>query len=257
MLSITAAPVSASADAVLSALTAAGVGAYFDPEERVIFAHPAAVAQDSVLHGEHIMLSWSAFGPDSPHQDRARFEATAWIPDGRPDFHQLGTVYTTPVRRALTAEAEQCARAVDEWFSSPRPTAGALLLGALAEYGIRADSDDVGMSYAVAFDPETPSWNVRSGFHLSVGDRDPSVDHVPASHTGWTVFVHDDQGEPIGDPLYIAGSGGLVDCAGDSAAVAAVIADFLSAPVSRHCDCYSQERYGRRHDRECNRYRRP
>jgi hypothetical protein len=161
------------------------------------------------------------------------------------------------VRHTLATEAEQCARAVAEWFSSPRPTAGALLLGALAEYGIRADSDDVGMSCAVAFDRETPSWNVRSSFHLSVGDRAPSVDHVPASHTGWTVFVHDDRGEPIGEPLYIAGGGGLVDCAADSATAAARIADYISAPVSRHCDCYSQERYGRSHDRECNRYPRP
>ncbi|MFC8950944.1 MULTISPECIES: hypothetical protein [Streptomyces] len=257
MPSTTASPIAASAAAVLSALTAAGAGAYFDPEERVIFAHPAAVAQDNALRGEHIMIRWSACDLDHSHQDRVRFEATAWIPDGRPDFHQLGTVYTTPVPRDLASEAGQCARAVAEWFSSPRPTAGAVLVAALAEYGIRADSDDVGMSYAVAFDPETPSWKVRSGFHLSVGDRDPSVDHVPASHTGWTVCVHDDQGEPIGDPLYIAGSGGLVDCAGDSAAAAAVVADYLSAPVSRHCDCYSQERYGRYHDRECNRYRRP
>ncbi|MFE9137817.1 hypothetical protein [Streptomyces sp. NPDC007355] len=217
---------------VLSTLRAAGVGAYFDPEQRVVFAHSAAVAQDDALNGEHIMLRWSACNPGHPHQDRARFEATAWIPDGRPEFHELGTVYTTPMPRDLVIEAEQCARAVTEWFSSPRPTAGALLLAALAEYGIRAESDDVGMSYAVAFDPETPSWNVRSGFHLSVGDRDPSVDHVPASHTGWTVCVHDDQGEPIGDPLYIAGSGGLVDCTSDSAAAAAVIAAAHERPAA-------------------------
>ncbi|QCX82147.1 hypothetical protein C9F11_42835 (plasmid) [Streptomyces sp. YIM 121038] len=48
-----------------------------------------------------------------------------------------------------------------------------------------------------------------------------------------------------------------MDYAEDSASVAALIADYLTAPVSRHCGCYSQERYGRWHDRECNRYRRP
>lgn len=252
----TASSTTASAGAALSALTAAGVGAHFAPEERVILAYPAAITQDAALQGEHIRIRWSC-DPDHPHQDRVRFEATAWIPGGRPNFHPLGTAYTTPMPRDLASEAGQCARAVAEWLSSPRPTAGAVLVAALAEYGIRADSDDVGMSYAVAFDPETPPRNVRAGFHLSVGDRDPSVDHVPASHTGWTVCVHDDQGEPIGDPLHVAGNGGLVDCVGDSAAAAAVIADYLSAPVSRHCDCYSQERYRRYHDRECNRYRRP
>ncbi|MFJ8752325.1 hypothetical protein ACIREO_23760 [Streptomyces sp. NPDC102441] len=141
--------------------------------------------------------------------------------------------------------------------TSAAATAGAMLLDALTAYGVRVDSDAVGMSYAVAFEPDTPSWSVRSSFHLSVADRAPSVEHAPVSHTGWTVFAHDDQGEPLGDPLYIAGSGGLVDCAADSAAAAMFIADYLTAPVSRHCDCYSQERYGRRHDRACNRYRKP
>ncbi|MCX4682339.1 hypothetical protein OG413_44970 [Streptomyces sp. NBC_01433] len=146
--------------------------------------------------------------------------------------------------------------------SNPAPesaasTAGAMLLDALAAYDVRAHSDAIGMTYAVAFEPDTPSWRVRSSFHLSVGDRASSVEHAPAAHTGWTVFVHDDQGEPLGDPLYIAGDGDLVDCAADSAAAAMLMADYLTAPVSRHCDCYSQERYGQRHDRECNRYRKP
>ncbi|MDX5570519.1 hypothetical protein PYK79_54595 [Streptomyces sp. ID05-04B] len=38
---------------------------------------------------------------------------------------------------------------------------------------------------------------------------------------------------------------------------AAVVADYLSAPVSLRYDRYSQERYGRHHDRKCNRHRRP
>ncbi|MFD8609516.1 hypothetical protein [Streptomyces sp. NPDC059631] len=36
-----------------------------------------------------------------------------------------------------------------------------------------------------------------------------------------------------------------------------VIADFVTAPVSRHCDCYNNEHPSRPHDPACNRYARP
>lgn len=112
-------------------------------------------------------------------------------------------------------------------------TAGDLLLAALAEYGITTHSDWIGMSYAIPLDPGTPEQRIRDSAHLSVGDRGPSIEHDPGEHTGWTVFLHDEHGMPLGDPLYIAGDGGLVDCTEESAVTAAVIADFLTAP-DRH-----------------------
>jgi hypothetical protein len=241
---------------ITSTFVNAGVGAFWEAEEGMLIAHPLTTRQDDALNGEHIMVEWSSAVPNTPTEERATLTATVWVPDGKPDFMQVATAYSTPDSRPLDEEAAQCARAVAEWFAEPRPTAGKVLLAALAEYGITTYDDHLGMSYGIPVDQDTAPVHIRNGFHLSVGDRQPMVDHVPAAHTGWTVFVHDDEGEPIGDPLYISGDGGLVDCAEDSAAAAAAIAEFITAPFSRHCDCYSQERYGRRHDHECNRYRR-
>lgn len=245
------------ASTIMSALTAAGVGASWETEEGLLIAHPLATPLDDALKSEHVMVAWSSGVPNRPVEERALLEATAWVPNGAPDFDQIATVYLTPDSRLIGEEAAQCARAVAEWFAEPRPTAGAMLLAALAEYGITTFDHDGGTTYAIPVDQDTGPIHIRRNFHLSVGDRESMVGHVPAAHTGWSIFVHNDDGEPIGDPLYIVGDGGLLDCAQDTAAAAAAIADYITAPVSRHCDCYSQERYGRRHDRECNRYRRP
>ncbi|MFE3601389.1 hypothetical protein [Streptomyces sp. NPDC059142] len=132
------------------------------------------------------------------------------------------------ITRPLDQLAE-CAIAIAEWVSDPYPTAGSVLLAALAVHGIAAHTDALGMSYAIPLDPATPAADVYSRAHLSVADRSPEIEHDPAVHTGWTVFQHDENGEPVGDPLYIAGDGEPVDCWVESAIAAAVIADWLTA----------------------------
>ncbi|WP_208874745.1 hypothetical protein [Streptomyces sp. PBH53] len=197
---------------VLEALAAVSVPGYFDEDEGIVIAHPADVPQNKAKRGEHVVVF--------PHRG---YYVTAWEPDGTPDFTQIATVYEGN-------DVNLCARAVAQWFTTPRPSAGAVLLAALAQWGITAHSDDVGMSYAIPVDPSTRAKDVRNRPHLSVGDRNPSVEHVPAAHTGWTVFVHDENGEPVGDPVFISGDGGPVDCDADSAAAAEAIADYLTHP---------------------------
>ncbi|MFF3256479.1 hypothetical protein ACFYWP_37110 [Actinacidiphila glaucinigra] len=127
------------------------------------------------------------------------------------------------------AQLDQCVEAIAEWCTDPFLTSGAMLLAELAEYGITATSW-IGMSYAIPVDLSTPEEEIYDHPHLSVADRNPSVDHLPVAHTGWTVFEHDANGEPIGDPLYITGNGEPVDCATDSKKCAAFIADWLISP---------------------------
>ncbi|MFD4412416.1 hypothetical protein [Streptomyces sp. NPDC058475] len=123
----------------------------------------------------------------------------------------------------------ECVEAIADWVTNPLPTAGSVLLAALAKYGVIAHTD-VGLSYAIPLDPTTPASEAYSRAHLSVADRSPSIEHDPAAaHTGWTVFLHDANGEPVGDPLYITGDGEPVDCTADSAAAAELIADWLTA----------------------------
>ncbi|MFE2314140.1 hypothetical protein ACFXC8_13255 [Streptomyces sp. NPDC059441] len=122
-----------------------------------------------------------------------------------------------------------CIERIAEWVTNPLPTAGSVLLAELAKYGIAAHTD-IGLSYAIPVDPATPAAEAFSRAHLSVADRNPSIEHDPAFHTGWTVFVHDEDGTPIGDPRYIAGDGEQpVDCTADSVLCAAYISDWLTA----------------------------
>lgn len=205
---------------VLEALAAAGVPAYLD-EEGFVVAHPVDVPRDSALKGEHLLLcgvDGRPFGDtDLGHR------VTAWRPDPVWDFDEIDTVC-----EALRRDADQCARTAAEWFSTPRPSAGAVLRTALTTRGITAHSDHLGMSYAIPLNPTTATADIYTGPHLSIGDRNPSVDHMPSAHTGWTVFEHDANGEPIGAPLFISGDGGPVDCTADSTAAAEAIADFLT-----------------------------
>ncbi|MEU0857456.1 hypothetical protein ABZ352_18735 [Streptomyces griseofuscus] len=258
MPSTTTAPVPPSAEIVLSALSAAdGAAGFFDQEDRAIYAHPTSVPRANALDALHVMIDYETFDPEQPYADRALFTATAWIPDGAPDYHQVGTVYSTDVRRPFAEEAARCAQAVADWFAQPGRTAGSVLLAALEEYGI-TPGDGLSVAYGAHSDTyDIPVLLGEAYGRLSVADRDGSLRHLPGAHTGWSVFLHDEHGEPLGDPVYLAGTDCTVDCAEDSAAAAALIADWLTWPASRHCDCYSQERYGRWHDRECNRYAGP
>ncbi|MER7223397.1 hypothetical protein [Streptomyces rubradiris] len=204
---------------VLSALSDIGVPAFYDQGEMVVLAHPAGTSRNHVVTGEHVTIT--VLG------DRT-VKATAWKP-GSPDYHPIADVYESPAgETTLAQEAAQSAAAVAQWFTEPRPTAGGVLLAALAEHGITHVADHRGMSYAVPVDPDTQSADAYNGPHLSIADRSASVDHVPAAHTGWSIFTHDRNGEPVGDPIYIAGDGRVLDCHADSRAAAAFVAAYLA-----------------------------
>lgn len=257
MSSTTSAPVLPSVTTVLGALTAAGLGAHFDPEDGVVIAYPAAVPTANAFDGAHVTVQWDTTGPQQPHEDGARFTASAWIPDGPPDYHEVTTVHSTAAPGSLAAEAEVCARAVAAWLSHPANIAGNTLLSALAVHGITPGN---GLSVDYGGHSDTVSVTIRLGRDtygtLVVADRAGSLRHVPAQHTGWSVFLHDERGEAVGDPVYITGDGRTVDCAQDSSAAARFIADCLSASL-RHCCCYARESHNPRHDRECHLYALP
>ncbi|WP_394426784.1 hypothetical protein [Streptomyces sp. SGAir0957] len=242
-----------SATVLLTALSAVGVCAYYDRENRAILAHAADVPRAEALNHVHVMLGWIAFPSKQPDADRACVTATIRRPDGTPQsHHQAGALYRTARLRPIADEAQAAACAVAAWMTGR--SAGLMLLSALAEYGITpGDGLSIGPD---RFDIPLPFTHGFWG-RLSIADRFYSVRHAPEAHTGWHMFLHDERGEPVGDPVFVTGAGGLVDCAEDSAVLAAAVADWLTSPVSRHCDCYGNERPGRPHDRECNRYRLP
>ncbi|RSS95079.1 hypothetical protein EF903_05415 [Streptomyces sp. WAC05292] len=248
-----------SAAEIVTAVNAAGAAAFFDHEEELLFAHPRHVPEERALDGAHILVDYKSFDPDQPYADRAWFEATEWVPDGGIDFHRQATIYTTSGWQPFAAEAARCAEAVAEWLAAPGVTAGTVLRAALAEYGI-TPGDGLSVTYGTHSDRfDVPVAFSRGAYGLlTLADRDGSLRHLPGAHTGWSILLHDERGEPVGDPVYITGNGDTaIDCAADSAAAAALVADWLTAPVSRHCDCYAQERHFQRHDPECNRYAGP
>ncbi|MBY8887235.1 hypothetical protein K7472_20630 [Streptomyces sp. PTM05] len=107
-------------------------------------------------------------------------------------------------------------------------TAGRVLRAALAERNVTVH-EGTGPYYAIPLDPATPAQEVYHRAHLSVADRNTSTEHDSPAHTGWTVFLRDDNGESVGEPLYIAGDGEVIDCTVESAAAAAFIAGWLTA----------------------------
>ncbi|MER5301394.1 hypothetical protein ABT039_18230 [Streptomyces lasiicapitis] len=204
---------------VIEALAAADVPAYYDENEGLLIAHSADTPRERAILGEHVVIQ-------PLDREGNGYCAVAWEPNGLSYYKEIASVYETP-----GTDVNLCARAVAEWFTTPRPSAGDVLLAALAGWGITAHTDGIGMSYAIPVDPATPEADIRNRPHLSIGDRNPSIEHVPAAHTGWTLFLHDENGEPVSAPLYISGDGGPVSCDADSAAVAEVIADFLTSPA--------------------------
>lgn len=267
--------VTPSASVLLKALTAAGVPAFYDEGDDVIYAHPDSVTQDQTFHHAHVMINWTKTYPDSIAETYVA--VTLWKPDGLTDFDQINTLYATPGQGPLAEEAQRAAQAAADWMANRR--ADGLLLNALAEYGLlpargalmTPDQFDTVCALAKNGTPPVTgvlisadridipiSFGHGEWGRLSIADRACSVQHVPSVHTGWSMFLHDEHGEPVGDPVFISGGNdAFVDCAADSAELAAAAADWVTAPVSRHCDCYNNEQPGRPHDRECNRYAHP
>ena len=217
--------------AILTALTGTNVTGHYDQEMDTVFAYPAGTPQDQALHGGHVMIDCETSDTTTGGgEQQVQFDVTAWT-HGRTGSPLPTDVYQTPTPRTLTAEAQQCVKAVVEHFTVPRPTAGTLLSAALAKHGIIPVCDDPGMIYVVPLDPDTATADAYTSPRLSIGDRNASTGHLPAAHTGWTVFPHDGNGglAGFGEPLYIAGDGELVvDCTEDAATAAAVIAGYLT-----------------------------
>ena len=216
------------ATAILSALTDAGMAGHFDLRRGTVVAYPAGIPRERAIYREHAVINCKA----TVDGDQAWLNAATWIPDIPVGYRFTADIYQTPTGRTLTAAKEmaQCAKAVAEYFTVPRPTAGAVLFAALAEYGITPVRTDTGTSYTVPYGPGTAVADVSPSPYLSIGTRYLTVDHVPAAHSGWIVSLHQGNGEVAGNrklPLYRAGIGGLADCIEDSAAAAAAIADFL------------------------------
>jgi hypothetical protein len=222
-------PVPPTAAAIIFAFKNAGVPAFYDRNDCVIYAHPAAVPESRALRTEHVMVEWT---PSDPAPGEARLKATAWVPDGLPDFDQVGTVYTTPEQGPLADEAAQCARAVTQWFAKPRPKARAVLLAALAEYGITPHI--IYGHWGVLAEIRLEELGVGRGT-LEVADRGFSLDHLADAHTGWSIFPRDERRVCLSNPIYISGDGRTtVDCATDSADAAKAIADHLTTPPAPH-----------------------
>ncbi|WP_228983489.1 hypothetical protein [Streptomyces sp. DH12] len=129
------------------------------------------------------------------------------------------------------ARLDECVEAIAEWATSPLPTAGDVLLAELAKRGITAYPDGMGTSYMIPLDPASAGWGFFEGAQLTVADCHSSVELPPALHTGWMVWQHDEDGEPVGGARHLAGGDGrqLVDCTADSAKLAAFAADWLAA----------------------------
>ncbi|MFD3514831.1 hypothetical protein [Streptomyces sp. NPDC058657] len=220
----------ASVPTIMAALDMHGIPAFYDPADELLIAHPAAVSRDKAMESEHITIDLYGFdGADS--KPSGGLTAKGWSVNAEQHFVEEATVFEALAGDPIAYLAPWGALAISQWLAPARRTAGDVLRTALAQWNITAHTDGLGMSYAVPMDPATPAEDVRNHLHLSVGDRNPSVEHVPAVHTGWTVWAHDENGEPVGDPVFISGNGGLVDCVADSAAAAEAIANYCTRPA--------------------------
>ncbi|MFF0754449.1 hypothetical protein [Streptomyces sp. NPDC004267] len=221
----------AGASTIIAGLAAVGVSAFWDTEEGLLIAHPVDISKEEVFRSQHVTVSWDA---DEDTSAVLSLEPVVWEPDGLPDYFERAYLPSTPADCPAGSEVAHCAGVVADWFAGTRQTAGDVLLAALAEYGItkafgRTESY-LGSGDRVAIPLPLPSGGAGE---LSIADRNGSLRQVPSAHTGWSIVRHDVWGEPIGDPLFITGGGELVDCAADSAAAAAFVADLLTAPPKK------------------------
>ncbi|MGC5236881.1 hypothetical protein [Streptomyces albogriseolus] len=107
-------------------------------------------------------------------------------------------------------------------------TGGTLLLAALMHREITPGRES--LSYRIPLDPDAPT-----GAHLYVADSNLDVDHASAEHTGWVVYVHDDNGEPLG-VIYSTAGDQTVDCVTDSEkaaeAIQVLLLDYEFTPLA-------------------------
>ncbi|MEU8540829.1 hypothetical protein AB0C52_12730 [Streptomyces sp. NPDC048717] len=198
-------------------LNAAGIPTFYDVEENLLFAHGPTVSRARARYSEHVTIGTRYMQPG--------YCAAAYVPDSPPDYHKIATVYDDP-----NPDMRECAKAVIDWFTRPRISAGGVLMAALSKRSIPVCTDDLGLSYAVPLDPATPAAEIFQRPHIAIGDRNPSIDHPADTHTGWIVQLVDRDNEPIGPPLFKGSD--WVDCEADSAAAADVIARLLYRPTT-------------------------
>ncbi|MER5482606.1 hypothetical protein ABT024_05230 [Streptomyces sp. NPDC002812] len=235
---------------VLAFATSDDLHAFYSEGDRFVVVLPAGVHQDHFEYVEHVTVAIRD-GAQCPVEEGLTWcEALAWESVGWPDCNRIDTVYQAPSGEKGHVPLVECVRAITAWFAG-RPTADAVLASALGEYGIASDfsSNDGALTVYV---PGPVSYERASIATLRVTNG--ASGRIPASGaSGWAVHAHDNRGQWAG---VLRGAPGprFVDCAADSAAAAEAIAEFISAPVSRHCDCYASDGHGRKHDHECNLY---
>ncbi|MEU5181206.1 hypothetical protein AB0G49_14250 [Streptomyces longwoodensis] len=175
----------------------------------------------SILHKAAEHTGWSIFRKDADGE---------FVPATCEPLYISGDGTTAVDCATDTAAAVDAV--LDVLTEAAAPTAGDLMLAALAEYGIRAIEDEV--SLAVPLDQGMDlDWTLHHD-RIVIADRNPWYGHAPQEHTGWVVDVYTPDNEPLdndGPAIYIAGDDrdSPVDCAADCAAAAAAIAEFLTA----------------------------
>jgi hypothetical protein len=122
-------------------------------------------------------------------------------------------------RHADAAHARIVRRAREYDLTGEPATAGEVLRTALTAHGITAGRDIACLT--VPLD--------GTDLHIALSDSAPTVEHAPGEHTGWLAWLLGSNGEPLAEVYDGTADGTPVDCAADSAAAAAAVADFLAA----------------------------
>ncbi|MBG7704864.1 hypothetical protein HCJ76_44085 [Streptomyces sp. MC1] len=173
----------------------------------------------SILHPANEHTGWSLFRKDANGE---------FVPATCEPMYIGGDGYK---HYNCANDSQRAAEAIADFLTAPAtPTAGDLMIAALAKHGIRALEDEVSIAVPMdqSMDLDDTLWHDR----IVIADRNPWYGHAPQEHTGWVVDVYNPDNEPVSDepPIHIAGDnkGSLVDCAADCAAAAAAIAAFLT-----------------------------